>query len=1102
MASETPELRFERWRTRGDGAALSDVFDALAPGLLRLAIHLVGDAAAAEDLVQQTFVTAMERAASWDARRPLEPWLQGILANHARDLRKLARRPHDPDFDLDAVLARDEDAPFESASRKELSGELARAVDALEEPYRAAVLLRLRHGMEAADIAHVLGRSPGAVRVQLHRAREMLRKSLPAGIAGALVLLAESARGLETVRNQVLTHAARLAPAAGVGVGVFAGVIVMKKLVVAAVVLMLALAVFLAMRSEPGLKRERVIVAQASSELEQAAVAIASPTVLSSEARRPEPIETTAAAAEVEHLRGIVLDAATDSPIVGARVALYPPERMRLPALISQHGERIEAARVGRHLVNGEAIHPSYPWPYFPSLSEGMLAGVEDIEVSLPPTNDARPLLETRTNSEGRFELLAPIAEGFVACEKDGYAQYGFAMRAYRGKQIDVASDRTVYLAKNRTLRGSVVDDKGEPIREVVELQLFGDSPRLFLKGIQTIENQHRRHSFSTDAQGRFDTQVDVCIGNVSSLDGRWQVLRYERRSGDAREWKQLPWIDFVEEAGDVRVVLQAARSIYVRDAETRKPIEYAFLDVQIGAFNPWKGWFAMRGGRLALTPPPMPGFVWIDQYGYASEVECRVWKPGYRESKVRISSLMDPGVVEINLVPTSNPPIVGRVHRGSEAASNARIIAYRVQVFAGARMEGNLLPFAGTVTNADGRFEIELPDSAYVLSIEHDGDRVRRPLDVPATVQLDIDLGATATLIARVTRPDGAPVSTRPIRVYDEQRLETRARCNTAGVVNIEHLVSGRYDVAVGATQDEINFRPAVTETFELVSGSNEISIVLPVARALYARLVVEDGPVAGWTVRQKSGVSTSTPVEADGRIPFDFSERRGFELISPTGAQWAVGMPNDAPDGAEIHVRVGGPGYRGRVVDAVTDEPVALARLLFRSYTDPYAPWIRTDCDADGRFEIHGLADGQWSALTEGGRREMGLDGDVKFELLIPPADPPIELVLRRPPWNNGVYAGHPTAVLEGRFPGEAAQVAGAAVAVQAGIPGDGYTAWLRHSLRVGTDGTFRVRLPAVGEWTMVLGFAAQPGTTVMSDRWRPSGADPEVREFTLPR
>ena len=72
---------FERWRSAGDAAALASVFDAVAPELHDVARHLDRRAGEAEDLVQTTFLIALERAETFDASRPLVPWLLGILVN-------------------------------------------------------------------------------------------------------------------------------------------------------------------------------------------------------------------------------------------------------------------------------------------------------------------------------------------------------------------------------------------------------------------------------------------------------------------------------------------------------------------------------------------------------------------------------------------------------------------------------------------------------------------------------------------------------------------------------------------------------------------------------------------------------------------------------------------------------------------------------------------------------------------------------------------------------------------------------------------------------------------------------------------------------------
>ena len=84
MTRQSEDQLFVRFRQAHDMGALAELFDRVAPQLLQVARHLVRDAHTAEDLVQQTFVAALEEHGTWDATRPVVPWLAGILANRAR----------------------------------------------------------------------------------------------------------------------------------------------------------------------------------------------------------------------------------------------------------------------------------------------------------------------------------------------------------------------------------------------------------------------------------------------------------------------------------------------------------------------------------------------------------------------------------------------------------------------------------------------------------------------------------------------------------------------------------------------------------------------------------------------------------------------------------------------------------------------------------------------------------------------------------------------------------------------------------------------------------------------------------------------------------
>lgn len=207
---------FRRFRERGDPAALTGVFDLAAPELLAVASHLVRDPAAAEDLVQDTFLVAIRKARRFDPRRPVLPWLLGILVRVASKHRRRAGRH------LDADRVHSAAAP--EASRAALDGELRAALDAalaeLPPRYGEVVRAHLEGGEAPRDIAARLGRAPGTVRVQLHRGLELLRRVLPPGLAlGALGTT--GTRGLSAVRELVEREALVRGPAlAASGAGV------------------------------------------------------------------------------------------------------------------------------------------------------------------------------------------------------------------------------------------------------------------------------------------------------------------------------------------------------------------------------------------------------------------------------------------------------------------------------------------------------------------------------------------------------------------------------------------------------------------------------------------------------------------------------------------------------------------------------------------------------------------------------------------------------------------------------------------------------------------------------------------------------------------
>ena len=183
MASQPPDSSsvdqaFASFVRTGHSGDLARVFDETAPELLRLASHLVSDLSLAEDLVQSTFLVAIEDCHKYEPNRPVLHWLTGILTNRAHELRrKNDRRPDPARLPSNSIQE-----PPQQAAATEFTEAVSNAIAGIPLPYRPVLLMHLKLGHPVQEIALVLGRAPGTVRKQLSRGMELLRKALSPGL--------------------------------------------------------------------------------------------------------------------------------------------------------------------------------------------------------------------------------------------------------------------------------------------------------------------------------------------------------------------------------------------------------------------------------------------------------------------------------------------------------------------------------------------------------------------------------------------------------------------------------------------------------------------------------------------------------------------------------------------------------------------------------------------------------------------------------------------------------------------------------------------------------------------------------------------------------
>jgi RNA polymerase sigma-70 factor, ECF subfamily len=149
-----------------------------------MAITLLRNPQDAEDVMQEAFLKAFRNLHAYRAEARFSTWLVSIALNEARSClrRHRAVESLDASDENDRIapeLLRDwREVPSEVLERLEVRKLLREAVTELPLIYREVFLLREFQELSITESAEVLGISPGAVKVRLHRARIMLQRRL------------------------------------------------------------------------------------------------------------------------------------------------------------------------------------------------------------------------------------------------------------------------------------------------------------------------------------------------------------------------------------------------------------------------------------------------------------------------------------------------------------------------------------------------------------------------------------------------------------------------------------------------------------------------------------------------------------------------------------------------------------------------------------------------------------------------------------------------------------------------------------------------------------------------------------------------------------
>ena len=166
---------------RGDRQAYSRIVAACQNPVTAIALAIVRDVPASEDIAQEAFLAAWQHLRRLQNPASFLPWLRQITRNLARDhLRAQRNRPLDG-LGAELAIASAADpapTPVEQLAADEREAAAAELISALPADSREVLLLYYREDQSSKQVAALLGLSDAAVRKRLSRARMALREDL------------------------------------------------------------------------------------------------------------------------------------------------------------------------------------------------------------------------------------------------------------------------------------------------------------------------------------------------------------------------------------------------------------------------------------------------------------------------------------------------------------------------------------------------------------------------------------------------------------------------------------------------------------------------------------------------------------------------------------------------------------------------------------------------------------------------------------------------------------------------------------------------------------------------------------------------------------
>jgi RNA polymerase sigma-70 factor, ECF subfamily len=163
---------------RGEASAVGEAYDQHAPAVLAFARRLVGEDAAAEDLVHEVFVTLSSAVKRFEGGSSLRTFLISIAVNHARHHVRGASRRRAAMSRFALEPENESGTPEQQAMRMDLARALSLSLDELPIDQRVAFVLCEVEDRTSREAAEIVGVPEGTIRTRVFHAKKKLRDEL------------------------------------------------------------------------------------------------------------------------------------------------------------------------------------------------------------------------------------------------------------------------------------------------------------------------------------------------------------------------------------------------------------------------------------------------------------------------------------------------------------------------------------------------------------------------------------------------------------------------------------------------------------------------------------------------------------------------------------------------------------------------------------------------------------------------------------------------------------------------------------------------------------------------------------------------------------